>query len=258
MSADMIIAVCDAPVYKSHDFVPYPDVITDHQILITRATDKVLDDLATLICSREDGETDTLESGLDEDQLALFDEDHDDDEDIVARRREPALIVLKHLINVVFPADGNFGEGDAWLSSEVTWLWVAIGDQKRCQLITGGLSHGDHPTDAMAAVTVLGMLDLFEEPFLRAGEEPVAPEAGPAPEGAPEPERKMTTVELYALNDFLTEQLAARGWNAETDLDYDALNELTHTLAPIQVQVDDLIEKFMSEHDGTPASTPEK
>jgi hypothetical protein len=264
MSAEMLIAACNAPVYNTLGQYGFPEVVTDHELLITRATDAALDDLVKLIRSREDGENGVFGASLDDDQLDLFDEDHDSDAGIASQRRELALDVLKDVLSEVFPSIGGFGKGHPELSSEVTYMWVGIGDQKRTVLVTGGLSHGDAPTDVMPALTVLDMLNLFDEPFVRGNEptdampaltvldflypvdEPFVRPGAEAP--APAPARTLDTDELYALNDRITAQLGARGWTADTEEDYDSLNDLTHTIAEKQVSINELIEAFVAEN----------
>lgn len=52
-------------------------------------------------------------------------------------------------------------------------------------------------------------------------------------------------VELSRVNDWLTTTLAAHGWVAATEEDYDALNDLTHDLA---AQIDTALTKFVQQH----------
>lgn len=236
MSAAMLLAGCNAPTYNTPGEFDLPQIITDHELLITRATDVALDDLTKLIRSREDGETAVLEAGLTQDQLDLFDEDHDDVVDIATQRRELALVVLKHVLNEVFPADNGFGSGNPSLNTEVTWMWVTVGDQRQPLLMTGGMSYGDQPTDVMPALIVLDMLDLFKEPFTRPGTEPSAPV------------RTLDSEELYALNDQLTQRLSEHGWNADTEDDDDALNELTHAVAEHHASINALVDVFVAKH----------
>ena len=39
-----------------------------------------------------------------------------------------------------------------------------------------------------------------------------------------------SVISLYELNDAITAELASWGWNAETEEEYDALNNLTHNV----------------------------
>ena len=43
---------------------------------------------------------------------------------------------------------------------------------------------------------------------------------------------------------MLTETLSSRGWNAESDEDFDALNDLVHTISPMQLRIDERITSF--------------
>ncbi|WP_133617809.1 hypothetical protein [Leucobacter luti] len=55
----------------------------------------------------------------------------------------------------------------------------------------------------------------------------------------------LTMEELYSLNDELTQQLSHMGWNAKTDEDYDALNDLVLRVAEATpVERKDLVQKF--------------
>lgn len=227
MSGEMIIAACHAPVYNT----PESEIITDHEVLLTRATHAVLDKLVEILRYQDD-EYGLVETHLDSDQVELLNEDHDDDVDIATLRRALALIVLRDALDEVFPAAGRDGKRE--LSSEVSWLTVGIGDQMRTLLMTGGMTDGDEPTDVMPTVNLLADLELFKEPFMH----PDAPKAAPA--------NTLDSDELYALNDQLTAQLSALGWTAESEEDFDALNDLAHAIAPMQVRVKGMIDEFMA------------
>lgn len=75
----------------------------------------------------------------------------------------------------------------------------------------------------------------------------MATDAPSAPESTPSA-RTLDSEELYKLNDQVTEKLAEHGWHAETEEDYDALNDLTHALAEHAVRIDELMSAFIAKH----------
>lgn len=70
-------------------------------------------------------------------------------------------------------------------------------------------------------------------------------DATSVPQSTP-PTRTLDSEELYKLNDQITAQLAERGWHAETEEDYAALDDLTHALAEHVVQINENIEAFIA------------
>jgi hypothetical protein len=241
MSAAMLIAACNAPVYNTPGDSGLVEIVTDHELLLTRATDEVLDQLVLLIRAREDGDEAFIEASFDEEQLEAFDEERDGDPYIDTIRRKLSVLLIKDALSVIFEQDPSGDPEEApTLNSEVTYLIVNVGDQKRTLLITGGLSNGDEPTEAAPSIGLLDLLNLFDEPFVRPGTETAAQ--------AEEPATALDSDALILLNDHLTAMLAMVGWNADTEDDFDDLNNLTHAVAEKQVGINTEIEAFILAH----------
>ncbi|MCI4659543.1 hypothetical protein [Cryobacterium zhongshanensis] len=209
MSAEMLIAVCNAPVYNT----PHPEIVTDLELLLTRATDEALDQLTLLIRSREDGDAAIFEGHLTEAELEFFSYDRDAGADITAIRRALARCLFMGVLTSVFKPGTN--DEKPSLNQEITWITASFGEQKRTLLATGGLSFGDEPTEAWPAIYLLDALNLFEMPFEK-----------PDAEGATPVEGVVVRAGVQA-----AAWLAARGWVAKTAADRSALEELAYTLA---------------------------
>ena len=246
MSTQMSIAACNAPVYSTgkHGFA-FQEVITDHKILLTRATDEVLDQLTELVRSREDDENNVFAESLTSEQLEVFEYERDDDEGIVVKRRELALIVLKYVLGIVFELPKAGSTDVPMLNFSVTWITASIGDQYRTLLISGGPSQGHSPTEAAPAVYLLDLLNLFDKPFVRPGDE-----------GSNETIAPIAPVEIEDGNPLTLALawLAARGWTPTTSADHEAVEELVETLTDTDnfldafVSVDDIIDAFIAKN----------
>lgn len=61
---------------------------------------------------------------------------------------------------------------------------------------------------------------------------------------------------LHELNDQLTRKLAERGWEPAVDADYDLLDDLTHKVAAIDRQTDELIDALLAGNPMTATPAP--
>lgn len=109
---------------------------------------------------------------VDEGDLELFDVTIDSEDQVTQEQRDLALRVLRAAIDELFPLDDTNSPDHASarsfdLSDEVTWNVIEHGGMRRTQLMTGGLSHGDHPTEAFAPLHLIAEIGLFDQPLPR-------------------------------------------------------------------------------------------
>lgn len=261
MSSSMLIAATKAPVYTTPDKNGNVEIVTDYVLIVKQSSQlHLVKKFADLANADGDGFFDypAITENLSDDELEHFGAEFDDTEGIEARRLTLVTSVVDKALGLIFNnyLDLVNAENMALeagipfentvpleLSNEVTWISdrynaATAWSKSPAFLLSGGLSSGDTPTEAFPALVLLDYLGLFSVPFQRPGQET------PATTLASEEETKI----LYELNDHLTEELAAAGWNAESDQDYEELNDLTHNVAQNLLRKDSLVRAFLDQH----------
>lgn len=109
---------------------------------------------------------------IDEGDLEPFDVTFDSEDQVTQEQRDLALRVLRAAIDELFPLDDADSPDDTSarpfdMSRDLTWNIIEHGGMRRTQLMTGGLSYGDHPTEAFAPLHLIAEIGLFDQPFPR-------------------------------------------------------------------------------------------
>lgn len=109
---------------------------------------------------------------VDEGDLELFDVTIDSEDQVTQEQRDLALRVLRAAIDELFPLDDTGSPDDTSarpfdLSNELAWNVIEQDGMQRNQLMTGGLSYGDHPTEAFAPLHLISEIGLFDQPLPR-------------------------------------------------------------------------------------------
>lgn len=183
MSASMLIATALGPDYDTPDTDGNAQLVNDRGLILERMSQKGFAEktLETIMT-----ETDMSYSYeiFSDDELELLDEDHDNDEGIEDTRLALAAKLLAAAIDTVFPAmepapptaqpspanRAGFSvhpQRAYDISNEVTWESIPYSSGPRTRLMSGGMSYGDLPTDAVAPLVVIAESELFNEPFPR-------------------------------------------------------------------------------------------
>lgn len=107
---------------------------------------------------------------IDEGDLEPFDVTIDSEDQVTQEQRDLALRVLRAAIDELFPLDDTNSPDDTStrsfdLSNELAWDIIEYGGMRRTKLMTGGLSYGDHPTEAFAPLHLIDEIGLFDQPL---------------------------------------------------------------------------------------------
>ena len=105
---------------------------------------------------------------IDEGDLEPFDVTIDSEDQVTQEQRDLALRVLRAAIDELFPLDDTGSADDAStrtfdLSNELAGNVIERDGMQRNQLMTGGLSYGDHPTEAFAPLHLINEIGLFDQ-----------------------------------------------------------------------------------------------
>lgn len=238
MNPDTIIHVCNAPV------VPRPDEAQDLLVLNTPMlshwiTEDTVAALEALMCEDVNAENGTFDQYLPVDLAVLFTSDHDGEARAATLRRTTAANVLDSLINDVFMGytiTGNIAM--CTLHPALTQLTVEVAGQRKTLLATAtSIAASEDNDDVSASIRLLAALDVFGSAH---------PDHLPAAQA--QPTSDLSPDELCELNDSLTQRLADEGWNAHTEEEYDALNELTHEVGEHEATIRQAVSDFLEKH----------
>lgn len=226
------IVQCNAPIYRTADDNGCAQLIEDRALIIERALTPRFQE-ATLRVEHEQADAGFSQDVLNQADYEILDPDNDSEPGITDARRVVANKVLLAAINRIFPPAS---ENQMRISTQSSLLQVGTPEQPAMIMVTGGMTTDDRPTDDFGALVFLQAIELFVETFPRAGQPLCADIA------------LNEDVDLTSLNDELTQTLAEEGWEADTEADYDLLNELTLNVGIHEQGKYHLIQRFLAAH----------
>lgn len=165
MSAQMLIAMCQAPVYRQKQ-IPTPETKIGSMTIYHPAADLAVTDLDTLMARvreprwieaarnlllEDDGNQYGLEL-LSQDVIETFEQGPELEGDSAPRVTDD--IVAQCLQKIISQYVIQYDSSVVWVRPENRWY-----------LATGGMSHGDAPSESASSIWFLDELGIFAEPF---------------------------------------------------------------------------------------------
>lgn len=233
MDSNSVIYSCNAPV------VPRPNEPQDLLVLNTPmlshwGNESAITSLVELMCADVNEENGTFDEYLPPNVAELFTTEHDGHSVAVMVRRATATNVLNSIVNDVFlgySATRNIAL--CTLHPAVTQLTITVSGARKTLLATAGaIAESEDNEDVAFAIKIMAALDLF----------------GAEHPDHPQPAETLSSDELIELNDIVTMRLAMEGWGAQTEDDYEDLNELVHSVARYEAQMRREVNDFLEKH----------